>query len=64
MALLDRSPTHDVGVRLQRHQEPMGLGEMVLAVFLGMWLFVISLWIVGSLLAGAVLSRITDFVGG
>lgn len=55
MPIFDRSSDTRIEVKLPHSQEPMGFAETAIAVFVGLWGFAISLWIVSALLLGTIL---------
>jgi hypothetical protein len=59
MPLLDRGG--GVDVRLPRSQQPLGFWRMVLAVFIALWAFVVSLWVIAVVVMGAALNSIDGF---
>lgn len=64
MAIFDRSSDARIDVRLPRSQEPMTFAETAVAVFVGLWAFTISLWLVSILFLGTVLRGALNGLGG
>lgn len=64
MAIFDRSADARIDVKLPRSQEPMGFAETAVAVFVGLWAFTISLWLVSIVLLGTVVRGAFGGMGG